>query len=203
MPGLPPADLLVEVAAAWEAAGLDVVECLRKSVSVRNEWEHKPGNGPLHDRLERRQINERRIPIVHRELLEMLRPQPAALDVIRKLLEWIDRADVASQRGENRPTFATLEGAPIFPPKEEEWWLTDVRRNNREPTPDADEDGPVTDVDDVQDNTEDEDPETDKESIGTHEEFGADGPYRVDTDCQQWSQTIKANGERRWEPRAG
>ena len=91
--GLPPADLLDEVAAAWEAAGLDVVECLRRAVSVTNEWEYKPSSGALHDRLERRQIQERRIPIVHRDLSEMLRPQPIALDVFRK-----QRKSIASTR---------------------------------------------------------------------------------------------------------
>ena len=40
----------------------------------------------------------------------------------------------------------------------------DVRRKNREQEPTADEDGPVTDVDEVQDETDDEDSESDKAS---------------------------------------
>ena len=35
--GMPPADLLEAVCAAWEKAGLDVVECLRRATQVTNE----------------------------------------------------------------------------------------------------------------------------------------------------------------------
>ena len=201
--GLPPADLLEEVAAAWEAAGLDVVECMRKAVSVTNDWEYKPGTGPLHTRLERRQIKERRIPVVHRDLQEILRPQPDALTVIQKLLDWIDRVDLASQRGGGRPAFTTLTGDPIFPPKEQEWWMTDVRRNNREQQPGADEDGPVTDVDEVQDETDDEDSESDKASERAEDVRDADVTSGVVAGWEHCQESVPQRGSGREGPRAG
>ena len=164
--GLPPADLLDEVAEAWARAGLDVVECLRNATSVTNEWEYVPGQGDLHSRLARRQIRQRSIPIAHRCLEDVLSPQPRALVVIQKLLAWIDRVDHASQRGSARPAFATPDGGSIFPPNEDEWWLTDVRRKCQASILEADEDGPVTDVDDVQDDTDDEDSQSSSGSAG-------------------------------------
>ena len=115
--GLPPADLLDEVAEAWARAGLDVVECLRSATSVTNEWEYVPGNGDLHSRLARREIRERSIPIAHRYLEQVLSPQSRALVVIQTLLAWIDWVDLASQRGSARPAFMAPDGASIFPPK--------------------------------------------------------------------------------------
>ena len=43
--GLPPADLLDEVAVAWSDAGLDVDTCFAKAVSVTNEWEYSAASG--------------------------------------------------------------------------------------------------------------------------------------------------------------
>ena len=40
-----------------------------------------------------------------------------AFDVIRTLLDWIDRADEASQLGLPKPPFAAEDGTPIFPPE--------------------------------------------------------------------------------------
>ena len=171
--GLPPADLLDEVAEAWARAGIDVVESLRNATIVTNGWEYVPGNGNLHSRLERRQIRERSIPIVHRNLDEVLCPQPRALVVIQRLLEWIDRVDIASQRGDARPAFLTPEGGPIFPPKGEEWWVTDVRRKRQQPVLEADEDGPVTDVDEVHDDTDDEDSQSSTGSAGGEDDVDA------------------------------
>ena len=57
--GVPPADLLEEVAAAWRAAGLDVVECLRRAVTVTDEWVYTPGVGELRDRLTPKRKAER------------------------------------------------------------------------------------------------------------------------------------------------
>ena len=42
--GLPPEDLLDEVAAAWKAAGLDVDKCFAQAVTVTNDWRYRPAS---------------------------------------------------------------------------------------------------------------------------------------------------------------
>ena len=113
MSGLPPADLLADVARGWEAAGLDVAECLQRATTVTNEWFYTPGDGDQLERVSRRVISERSVPVRHRDLSEVINPQPQALAVIRKLLEWIGACDLASQCGEARPAFKALDGSAI------------------------------------------------------------------------------------------
>ena len=55
----------------------------------------------------------------------MLNPQPQAAAVFAKLLEWMDRADLASQGGDARPAFRAADGSTIFPEDDEPWWLTE------------------------------------------------------------------------------
>jgi len=144
--GIPPVDLLEEVAEAWRVAGMDVVECLRRATEVTCEWVYTPGDGEIRDRLRPKFISEHTVPVRARKLAEILNPQPRASIVIRKLLDWIDRVDVASQRGEPRPPFATSTGGPIFPEDGDPWWLTELSRRVREepePVP-GDEDGPAS-----------------------------------------------------------
>ena len=112
--GLPPADLLPDVARGWQAAGLDVAECLQRTTTVTNEWIYTPGDGDLLDRFSQRVIAERSVPVRHRDLSEVINPQPQALIVIRKLFEWIGACDLASQRGEARPAFKALDGSACF-----------------------------------------------------------------------------------------
>ena len=68
------------------------------------------------------------MPVRHRDLSEVINPQPDAIHVIRKLLNWIEAVDLASQRGGSRPAFKTAQGEPIFPGEDVLWWLTDVQR---------------------------------------------------------------------------
>ena len=75
------------------------------------------------------------MPIKWRSLEETLNPQPVAFDVIRKLLQWIDRCDEASKSNLPPPRFCAEDGSPIFPPEGDEdalWWLTDVKRKEKE-----------------------------------------------------------------------
>ena len=164
--GLPPRDILPDVVRAWQSAGLDVAECLQRATTVTNEWVYTPGTGDVRERFAPRLISERTVPVAWRDLYEVINPQPQALDVIRRLLEWIGSCDSASQRGGARPAFKTSDGLPIFP-EEEKWWLTDVQQRKK---PDdvkqqADEDGPVSECDDQKDQTDDEDP-TSEEDCG-------------------------------------
>lgn len=161
--GLPPADLLPDVCAALSKEGLDPIESLRRCVTVTNEWVYTPGPQELRDRFTPRYTKERMVPIVHRELHEMLNPQPRAQAVTHRLLDWIDRCDWASQRGEPKPPFATTTGESIFPEDDEPWWLTDAQKKpTAEAPPPGDEDGPHVEegdlVDEVGQETDDEDP---------------------------------------------
>ena len=143
--GIPPLDLLEDVAEAWRAAGLDVVDCLRRATEVTCEWVYTPGGGEIRDRLCPKFMSEHTVPVKARKLAEILNPQPRASVVIRKLLDWIDRVDIASQRGDPRPPFATPTGGSIYPEDDDPWWLTELSRRAREepePAP-GDEDGPA------------------------------------------------------------
>ena len=150
---------------AWQSAGLDVAECLQRAAVVTNEWVYTAGNGDVRERFTPRLISERTVPVAHRDLYEVINPQPKALVVIRRLLDWIGRVDMASQRGGTRPAFKTTDGDPIFPGEDDKWWLTDVqqRKNPDEVQQAPDEDGPVSECDDKKDDTEDEDPTSEEE----------------------------------------
>ena len=104
----------------------------------------KPGR--YRDRFFQKYNRERTMPIKWRSLEETLNPQPVAFDVIRKLLQYIDRCDEASKTDLPRPRFCAEDGSPIFPPKGDEfelWWLTDVKRKEKsDDEQKGDEDGP-------------------------------------------------------------
>ena len=155
--GVPPKDLVLLVEEAWRAAGMNVDECWEKACSVTGEWIYDPSS-PLH--LQQKHLEERTVPIKHKTLAETLDPQPQASVVIRDLLEWISRVDYASQRGEPRPLFQTLDGRDIFPPESEQWWLTDVSKRKQAEADRADSDGPPSDVDEKAPDvpTDDDDP---------------------------------------------
>ena len=162
--GVPPMDILNDVAAAWAAAGYDVLECFRRAVSVTNEWTYDSDNG-----LQQKRSSERTIPIKHRTVAETLDPQPRASVVFKRLLDWIDRVDEASQVGGPRPPFQTPEGDAIFPDQEKLWWFSELQRKPEDAQP-GDEDGPPTDEEEAQAAPEapttDEDPLSDLEGDG-------------------------------------
>ena len=163
--GLPPADILEDVCRAWERAGIDVVESLRRATTVTNEWVYTPtAEGDIRSRLTHRVINERTVPVALRDLYEIIDAQPRALAVIKKLLDWISRVDLASQQGLPRPVFKTVGGEPIFPPEEEQWWLTDFQQRKKPEENAGDEDGPPTDAEEEEkEDTDDEDPTSEEE----------------------------------------
>ena len=145
--GLPPADMLDAVEAAWVAAGFDKDKCWQRACSVSNEWIYTPGSGPVKERLSQRRIATRMIPLAHRTLVETLNPMPTAAAVIARLLAWIDRVDEASRNGDVKPSFETPDGGSIF---EDDWWLTELQRRNPPKVQQEDpmaEDGPASDAD--------------------------------------------------------
>ena len=175
--GIPPKDLIDEVADALRAAGFDVDTCFKRAAAVTGEWVYTPGDGPVSHRIVPKRSAERNIPLKCRTLAEVLTPQPQASAVIRNLLGWIDRVDTASQCGTSRPPFSTLEGNDIFPA--DPWWLTDVQKRvvlEEEPTP-GDEDGPPS-GDDVPDDeaalTDDEDPPSGEDGMGGQDKLDRD-----------------------------
>ena len=168
--GIPPIDMIDEIADALRAAGLDVDKCFKRAAAVTGEWEYAPGGGPVSARITQKRVAERTIPLKHRTLAEVLNPQPQASAVIRNLLDWIDRVDSASQHGSPRPLFSTNEGERIFPP--DPWWLTELRKRTdleEEPEP-GDEDGPPSDKEGQVDEaalTDDDDPPSCDEGLDT------------------------------------
>ena len=165
--GLPPEDILEDICHAWERAGLDVVECLRRATTVTNEWVYSPtGEGSIRNRLKLRVIKETSVPVVLKPLEHIVNAQPKALAVIRKLLDWISRVDLASQQGLPRPAFKAVNGDPIFPPEEEQWWLTDFQQRKKPEETAGDEDGPATDAEEEEkDETDDEDPTSEEDVV--------------------------------------
>ena len=143
--GIPPIDLLEDVKKALIEAGMDYAACFRRACEVTGEWKYTPSLD-IRDSFTPQRTSEFTVPVKARKLVEILDPQPRASAVIRKLLGWIDRVDIASQHGAQRPVFATPGGGPIFPEDEDPWWLTELsRRKNEEkaqPAP-GDEDGPA------------------------------------------------------------
>ena len=136
------------------------------------------------------------MPIKWRSLEETLNPQPVAFDVIRKLLQWIDRCDEASKTNLPPPRFCAEDGSsPIFPPEGDEdelWWLTDVKRKEKGDEQKGDEDGPPSSeseaVDegeaDAQKNaadlTSDSDPDSQRSDHEPHSQQGVVLPVRHD-----------------------
>jgi hypothetical protein len=143
--GLPPRDLLDSVACEWLRRGLDVNECMRAACSVTGDWFYRPvPNGRswdaavnVEERLTRKIIEGRSIPVKHKKLAEVLNPQPRLSSVLRQVQAWIMRASAAWLGGKPKPHFETETGEIIFPEDDEEWWLTDVQC--RKPTEEIDQ----------------------------------------------------------------
>ncbi len=130
--GIPPEDLLEEVARAWQTAGLNVDTCFTAAAEVTKEWEYKPASSQervcvnVRSRFAPKQEVERRVPLQLKSLADILNPQPAAAEVLHAVLQWIDDCDQASQRGTAAPPPERRDGTPPFP--ETMWWLTELER---------------------------------------------------------------------------
>ena len=144
---------------------------MRRCTAVTNEWIYTAGGGQLRDRFSPRVIKERTVPVAHRDLDEIINPQPEALKVYQNLLAWIDEVDLATQRRTPRPQFTTVHGDPIFPDEDTRWWLTAMQKRKPSELPPGDEDGPASEVEDDKDDTDDEDP-TSEEGEGQADAAG-------------------------------
>ena len=164
--GIPPRDLIEDLAQALLREGIDVDAFFEKACQVTADWKYDRCQARLVDRIQQNFSNERMVPLRFRTLAECLNPQPEAHVVFQRLLDWIDRCDVASQTGEPKPSFQTVDGAAIFPEDDDPWWLTDIsRRLVDDDKQDGDEDGPATEGEEEGEQKElsDEDPVSDPE----------------------------------------
>ena len=147
------------------------------------------------------------MPIKWRSLEETLNPQAVAFDVIRKLLQWIDRCDHASQQNSPPPPFCAEDGSSIFPNEGDEfelWWLTDVKRKEKGDEQKGDEDGPPSSESEAADEgeadkeknaadlTSDSDPDSQRSEQEPHSQQGVILPVRHDsqsthTPYQAWT----------------
>ncbi len=73
--GVPPKDLMEEVALAWRQAGLDPVECLRKCTMVTTEFVYDEQEPSFQRRLKPKESKSKALPVRHRSLPEVLDPQ--------------------------------------------------------------------------------------------------------------------------------
>ena len=64
--GLPPKDLLEDVAQAFCDNGLDPDECFSRACDVTTEWQYDRSAFLLRDRFKQRFVSERTIPLKHR-----------------------------------------------------------------------------------------------------------------------------------------
>ena len=85
--GVPPRDILEDVAAALIADGVDVDQFFENACTVTGEWEYDRSKARLRDRLQQKFSNERSVPLRFRTLAEMLNPQPEAQVVIVCVVE--------------------------------------------------------------------------------------------------------------------
>ena len=99
----------------------------------------------MKDRIDQKYNHEQSVPLKFRTLAETLNPQPDAHVVFQRLLDFIERCDIASQLGLPRPEFKTLDGEAIFLEDDEPWWLAEVSKRISAEDRRGDEDGPATD----------------------------------------------------------
>ena len=134
---------------------------------MTGDWKYDRSKLRLKDRIDQKYNHERSVPLKFRTLTETLNPQPDAHVVFQRLLDFIERCDVASQLGLPRPEFKTLDGEAIFPEDDEPWWLTEVSKRISAEDRRGDEDGPVTDDEGEEEKKEvsDEDPLSEPECV--------------------------------------
>ena len=179
--GIPPKALIEDIAQALIRNGINVDNYFKTACSVTKEWIYDDSHIKVTARIRQKFSNEQFVPLKSKTLSEILNPQPAAAIVIKKLLDWIDRCDIASQTGAPKPPFETEDGQPIFPEDDDPWWLSEIQKRKVEENEEevvGDEDGPASDVEEQQAEVSDEDPVSETE----------DGPAAHDQQQQQQQQ---------------
>ena len=85
--GVPPRDLIEDVAAALIAEGIDVDQFFENACKVTGEWDYDRSRARLLDRIQQKFCNERTVPLKFRTLAEVLNPQPEALVITVRVVE--------------------------------------------------------------------------------------------------------------------
>ena len=151
--GLPPLDMLDEMAKAWQKAGYNVNQCFQKAVDVTNDWIYTPASPEddvikkIASRLTAKFNHQRRVPLRLKTVQQILNPQPTTARVLHELLQWIDDEDRASQQEANQTNVGSLRpeiAVSLFKDAPENWWMTEFER--RKP---PDESSSSEDDDDV------------------------------------------------------
>ena len=135
--GLPPKDMLDEVAKAWQDAGMDVDKCFRRAMDVTGDWMYtdavkgEDATKNVMSRLTAKYDHQRRVPLRLKTLKDILDPQPTTAKVLHQLLAWTDQEDYSSQGhplsgngGSANPTAA----ADLFNKAPTKWWMTEFER---------------------------------------------------------------------------
>ena len=94
--GVPPKDLLEDIAAALISSGINVDDFFETACKVTGDWKYDRSKPRLKDRIDQKFNHERCVPLKSRTPTESLNPQLGAHVVFQRLLDWIDRCDVAS-----------------------------------------------------------------------------------------------------------
>ena len=76
--GVPPKDLVEDVAQALIGHGIDVDKYFEDACKVTRDWEYDRSKARVVDRIQQRYNRERSIPLKRRSLAECLNPQPEA-----------------------------------------------------------------------------------------------------------------------------
>ena len=111
---------------------------------MTREWVYDREAPRLRDRIKVKFNSQHALPVKLKTLEEILNPQPDAQVVIHRLLDWMDRVDLATQTGDPRPLFQTADGDDIFPDSDEPSGVS--RRAPAEEQDPGDEDGPASEV---------------------------------------------------------
>ena len=109
----------------------------------------------------RRRRRHQTVPVQHRSLAQILDPQPDFSIVIKRLLDWIDRADISATANIAKPPFQTESGESIFPDFETLWWQTDVQKRQPQPSNRQEMEGDCEVAEDRDDCTDPDDCEND------------------------------------------
>ena len=88
--GIPPRDLIEDLAQVLLREGIDVDSFFEKACQVTADWKYERSMAKVVDRIQQKFSNERSVPLRFRTLAESLNPQPDAHVVFQRLLDWID-----------------------------------------------------------------------------------------------------------------
>ena len=85
--GIPPRDLIEDLAQELLRQGIDVDAFFEKACQVTADWKYERSMAKVVDRIQQKFCNERTVPLKFRTLAEVLNPQPEALVIILRVVE--------------------------------------------------------------------------------------------------------------------